>query len=210
MPGVLEDPEVVKHLTVEPLQVGLQCGRAAAGTGLRIGEALAVRWDDLDVKAGTVEVRGTVLRVKGKGLVLKPSPKSEAGQRILTLPSWCIVMLQRRAAGGFEPVSGTAPIFPAPLSGTLRDPSNTRRGLREAFAEMGLPGLTSHAFRKTVATMMDDAGLSARAAADQLGHSKTSMTQDRYMGRKSLELLVRLPCLRRSSVSAMSSATPCG
>ena len=32
--------------------------------------------------------------------------------------------------------------------------------------------------------MMDDAGLSARAAADQLGHSKTSMTQDRYMGRK--------------------------
>ena len=81
VPGVLEDPEVVKHLTVEPLPVGLQCGRAAAGTGLRIGEALAVRWDDLDLKAGTVEVRWTVLRVKGRGLVLKPfpSPKRVSG-----------------------------------------------------------------------------------------------------------------------------------
>jgi len=153
-------------------------------TGLRIGEACAVRWGDVDLEVGTVEVLGTVLRVKGKGLVLKPSPKSEAAQRILTLPSWCIGLLQQRAANALQPIDGNAPIFPAPLSGSLRDPSNTRRGLREAFAEMGLPGLTSHAFRKTVATLMDDAGLSARAAADQLGHSKTSMTQDRYMGRK--------------------------
>jgi integrase len=37
--------------------------------------------------------------------------------------------------------------------------------------------------RKTVATLMDMAGLSARAAADQLGHAKVSMTQDNYMGR---------------------------
>jgi len=42
----------------------------------------------------------------------------------------------------------------------------------------------SHTFRKTVGSLMDDAGLSARAAADQLGHAKVSMTQDRYFGRK--------------------------
>lgn len=82
------------------------------------------------------------------------------------------------------PSSETLPVFPAPLSGGLRDPANTRRGLREAFAEMGKPGLTSHIFRKTVASLMDSAGLTARAAADQLGHSKVSMTQDRYMGRR--------------------------
>jgi integrase len=44
--------------------------------------------------------------------------------------------------------------------------------------------LTSHVFRKTVATLMDDAGLTARAAADQLGHRRTSLTQDFYFGRK--------------------------
>jgi integrase len=38
-------------------------------------------------------------------------------------------------------------------------------------------------FRKTAATEMDRAGLSARQIADQLGHSKVSMTQDRYLGR---------------------------
>jgi integrase len=44
--------------------------------------------------------------------------------------------------------------------------------------------LHSHVFRKTVATRLDDAGLSPRMIADQLGHAKPSMTQDVYMGRK--------------------------
>lgn len=148
-------------------------------TGLRLGETCAVRWQDVDLDAGTVEVTGTVLRIKGQGLILKPSPKSEAGERILELPSWAVEMLHERATDG-----ASTYVFPAPLAGSLRDPANTRRGIREAFAEMGRPGLTSHIFRKTVASLMDSAGLTARAAADQLGHSKVSMTQDRYMGRR--------------------------
>ena len=157
-------------------------------TGLRLGETCAVRWQDADLDAGTVEVVGTVLRIKGQGLILKPSPKSEAGERILELPTWAVGMLRSRRSFDMSPGrvhrADTSPVFPAPLAGGLRDPANTRRGIREAFAEMGRPGLTSHIFRKTVASLMDSAGLTARAAADQLGHSKVSMTQDRYMGRK--------------------------
>ncbi|HEY5183159.1 MAG TPA: tyrosine-type recombinase/integrase, partial [Dermatophilaceae bacterium] len=44
--------------------------------------------------------------------------------------------------------------------------------------------VTSHSFRKTTATILDQAGLSARVIADQLGHARPSMTQDVYMGRK--------------------------
>ncbi|WP_308301062.1 MULTISPECIES: hypothetical protein [unclassified Crossiella] len=44
--------------------------------------------------------------------------------------------------------------------------------------------MTSHVYWKTVATLMDEAGLSARQAADQLGHAKVSMTQDNYFGRR--------------------------
>ncbi len=44
--------------------------------------------------------------------------------------------------------------------------------------------MTSRYFRQTVATLMDEAGLSARSAADQLGHAKPSLTADLYMGRK--------------------------
>ena len=57
--------------------------------------------------------------------------------------------------------------------------------MRIAFAAAGMEGVTSHVFRKTVATLMDDAGLSARQAADQLGHAKPSMTADVYYGRRS-------------------------
>ncbi len=52
------------------------------------------------------------------------------------------------------------------------------------FAAAGFGWVTSHIYRKTVATLMDEAGLTARQAADQLGHAKVSMTQDNYFGRK--------------------------
>jgi integrase len=87
-------------------------------------------------------------------------------------------MLRIRAS---HSVLSQNPVFPAPL-GNLRDPSNTQADLRDAFAAAGFKWVTSHVLRKTVATLMDQAGLSARAAADQLGHAKPSMTSDRYFG----------------------------
>ena len=81
---------------------------------------------------------------------------------------------------GYAPSPGesTAP------AGGLRDPSNTQADLRVVFATAGYGWVTSHVYRKTVATLMDQSGLSARQAADQLGHAKVSMTQDNYFGRK--------------------------
>src|SRR5680860_139751 len=55
-------------------------------SGLRIGEASAVTWAAVDLDAGTVEVRGTVIRLTGKGLVLMPTTKSTAGMRTRPLP----------------------------------------------------------------------------------------------------------------------------
>jgi integrase len=43
--------------------------------------------------------------------------------------------------------------------------------------------VSSHTFRKTAITRLDDAGLSARQIADHVGHARPSMTQDVYMGR---------------------------
>ncbi|MBP2369731.1 site-specific integrase [Pseudonocardia parietis] len=151
-------------------------------TGLRIGEATAVTWDALDLDAGTVEVRGTVIRIKGQGLSIKWKPKSKSGYRTLELSSWAVTMLRERRSAASNAVGGD-PVFPAVMGG-LRDPSNTQADLRDIFARAGYGWVTSHVYRKTVATLMDDAGLSARQAADQLGHSKISMTQDFYFGRK--------------------------
>lgn len=49
--------------------------------------------------------------------------------------------------------------------------------------EAGFGWATSHALRKTTANILDAGGLSARDIADQLGHTRTSLTQDRYLGR---------------------------
>jgi len=57
------------------------------GTGARIGEALAVDWEDIDLEQGTVAIQHTVLRLRGEGLVLRRT-KSAAGERILELPRW--------------------------------------------------------------------------------------------------------------------------
>jgi len=145
-------------------------------TGMRIGEATALRWEDLDLEDGTVDVNGTVIRLRGQGTVRQDNTKSESGRRLLQLPTWCVEMLLRRT-----PTEGL--VFPASRGG-LRDPSNMQADLRDALEKAGVGWATSHTLRKTVATLMDQAGLSARAAADQLGHAKASMTQDVYMGRR--------------------------
>ncbi|WP_233517949.1 site-specific integrase [Geodermatophilus marinus] len=154
-------------------------------TGCRIGEAAAVTWDVLDLDAGTVEIRSTIVRVKGQGLVRK-STKTASGARTLLLPPWCVERLRRRAPRAGTPGGGPgreAPVFPAPL-GNWRDPSNTQADLRTAFSTAGFGQITSHVLRKTTATMLDHAGLSARAIADQLGHANPSLTQDAYLGRQ--------------------------
>ena len=150
-------------------------------TGKRIGENSAITWDALNLDAGTVEIRGTVVRIKGEGLRIKLKPKSRAGYRKLRLPSWAVEMLRRRKAEAVPNQWGV--VFTSP-TGLLRDPSNTQADLRDVFARVGYPWVTSHVFRKTAATLLDEAGISARKIADQLGHSQVSVTQDVYMGRK--------------------------
>lgn len=145
-------------------------------TGLRIGEATALHWEDFDLSAATVDVHRTLVRIKGQGVVVSDTTKTQAGKRLLVLPTWCVTMLARRSRG-------PGPVFMAQKGG-LRDPTNTQADLRDALRTAGFGWATSHTLRKTVATTMDQAGLSARATADQLGHAQPSMTQDVYMGRQ--------------------------
>jgi integrase len=63
----------------------------------------------------------------------------------------------------------------------LRDPSNTQRELRDIRESLGYPKLMTHTFRKSAATILDRAGMSAAEIAAYLGHANPSMTQDVYM-----------------------------
>ena len=150
-------------------------------TGVRIGEALAVSWNEIDLDTGTVAIEWNLIRIRGEGLRRVPRVKTDSGERTLPLPDFALDMLHRRAQ-----THTTGPLFPDSVGG-WRDPSNTRRDLRTARGTQGFAWVTSHVFRKTCATILDDAGRSARAIADQLGHSRPSITQDIYLGRKTLD-----------------------
>ncbi|MFE0027686.1 tyrosine-type recombinase/integrase [Amycolatopsis sp. NPDC059021] len=158
--------------------------RFMMATGVRVGEALATYWEDIDLKAGTVDITHTVVRLKGEGLYRKPQPKSESSLRALPMPSWAVKMLRRKAkAVQDEGGTLTGPIFPS-TTGGLRDPSNVLRVIREIRGGDHFLWVTSHTFRKTTATALDDAGVATRLIADHLGHARVSMTQDNYLERK--------------------------
>lgn len=153
--------------------------RFLLATGERTGEALAARWVDFDEAAGVIEVAGNVVRAKGRGVV-RNAGKTRTAVRPIALPQWAVSMLaQRRAASG-DP---DGLIFPS-TTGTVREASNVRSRAWRPFAlRAGYDWVVFRTFRKTVATLLDDADLTARQIADVLGHASPSMTQDVYMGR---------------------------
>ncbi|WP_461145141.1 site-specific integrase [Salinifilum aidingensis] len=173
-----------------------------AGTGYRTGEALAVHWHHLDLDGGTAQWPGNVIRAKGTGLIINEG-KTEVSERILALPSWLVTMLRRRRERladelGALPERVAGPVFPN-TAGGLRDKANTLARWRDFRATAGYPWVTFRTFRRSVATVLDEAGLSAREIADQLGHSKVSTTQDVRTGRRvrshrAAEALSRVEC----------------
>ena len=104
-------------------------------TGVRIGEALAAVWSEVDFDAGTVRITSTLVRVKGERL-LRKGTKSRAGERTLPLPMSAVAMLRRRFMTGARLEQ---PLFPDFIGG-FRDPANVRRDLREARARTRSPG----------------------------------------------------------------------
>lgn len=164
-----------------------ELARFILATGLRLGEALGVRWSDIDMDRGVVNVERTVIRIKGKGLRASRL-KSKTSYRVLLLPGWCLAMLKTRRVrlGAFD-----GPVF-ADAKGGYRDRNNVGRAFRDVRAGTEFDWVKPHTYRKTVATLLDGSGATARLIADQLGHSRVSMTQDVYLGRRAVDPSVAL------------------
>lgn len=161
------------------------------GTGALLGEALAVRWCDiqgLDGERPLLWLTGTVKYAQGKGVYRQTSTSSQtgtktlAGYRSVYLPQSVAGMLRRRRAE-WAPNEHDA-VF-ATRTGNWHQVSKFAKKLREVFDLAGLPWATSHSYRRTVATILDrqsDGG--GRAAMLQLGHATESFTQSTYIERE--------------------------
>jgi integrase len=135
-------------------------------TGVRIGELLA-----LDSDSWTTDRQGRpalninyhIVRVTGKGLQRVRSTKSKA-DRLLPVPSWSVPMWERLALRN-------GPMFPAADGGWL-DPSNTVKRISGELDAIGYDWATSHVFRKTVGSVIDQADGSSGDVARQLGNKR--------------------------------------
>ncbi len=136
------------------------------GTSARIGEALAIRMCDVDLDAmqPTVRIAGTIVSPKGKPTYRQDHPKSAKAVRTVVVPSFTVDALVAR-------VEVTGPLPPEHLvffsrNGTPLTTANVRRRLREALRAAGVETVTPHAFRRTVATVIDrEAGLDLAAVS---------------------------------------------
>jgi integrase len=142
------------------------------GTGIRTGELLALKWEDVDLLGCMVTIRRTVaIGENGKAFV-QDLPKTGDSERTLLLPNPVVQMLTRRAR--FSEF-----VFPS-STGTFWHPANFRARWREALKGTPFEGITPRAFRKLVATTLQRA-LGSRAAGDQLGHASERTTEAHYI-----------------------------
>lgn len=106
-----------------------------AGTGCRLGKALALKWSAFDPEAGTISIEANVVRAHGRGLLLQDHPKTKAGARTISIPNSLRVLLMERQ-GRIRVRSEYDLVFPT-VRGNIRDPRNTSRDWRDARDRLG-------------------------------------------------------------------------
>jgi integrase len=156
-----------------------------ATTGLRLGEATALRWSDLDLQRGTITIQRSLQRQSRAGLVFV-EPKSESSRRTVQLPEGAVavlrehrkLVLQQRLAAGTT-WQDLDLVFPA-LTGGPVDPARVNTALHTALHKAGLPRLRVHDLRHTTATLLLESGLHPKIVQDLLGHSSITLTLGTY------------------------------
>lgn len=155
-------------------------------TGARIGELLALRWQDVHITGDDAAdpylvINGTLVQVAGKGLYRQDTPKSEDSVRRCNLPPWAAEMLRVRLYN--DPTNLEHGIVFPSRAGTFRSPNNVRSAFRRALKGTKFEGgLHPHMFRATVATALKRAS-STELAAAQLGHSSPTITLEYYIAK---------------------------
>ena len=155
------------------------------GLGLRAGEVLGLRWQDLDLEQGQLTVRYALQRVKNQKLELV-EPKSRTSTRTLVLPAFVIRTLrqqqlrqkQQERWGGLKWQEKDF-VFATSL-GTPIDPDKVRRRFKQVLKTAGLRDMRFHDLRHSCASFLLAQGVQPRTIMELLGHSQIGLTMNTY------------------------------
>lgn len=142
------------------------------GTGCRWGEGAGIRWQDVDLEAGTVTICGTLVQKAGWQADTKTHEV-----RTLQVPPFVLAVLRRRRSEARE-----GAVFVFEQGGAPLAYNSARNYLQRALAGSELEWVTWHVLRKTTATFLDER-LGIAEASLQLGHASEEMTRSAYVQR---------------------------
>lgn len=162
-------------------------------SGLRLGEACALQWDDIDFAGVSMTVDRTVQRiaVPGRGAktaLLETDPKSASARRTIPLPPGILAVLARLREGRPYVFGGEKPL----------EPRTMQYRFQKILKEAGISGKSFHALRHTFATNCVESGMDAKSLSEILGHSDVKITLNRYvhpamsLKRRQMEMLAKL------------------
>jgi integrase len=157
--------------------------------GLRLGEALALRWSNVDLDRKVLRVAEALEQTKRFGVRFKP-PKSKAGKRDVTMPDILVealrehrrAQLELRLQLGLGKLPDDALLF-ATIEGKPLSTIDVSVLWGRFAAKIGMPEITFHALRHTHASQLIDAGVDIATISKRLGHATPGITLNVYAHR---------------------------
>jgi integrase len=156
----------------------------ALGLGLRKGEALALRWADVDLDAETLTVRGTLKRRKGSGLYVDTPKTADAARTVPLVAGTLEALRDHRKHQAAERLAArlwvdSGHVFTDTIGGPL-DGRNVLRWWHGLTETAGVGRRRFHASRHTAATLLLDRGVPLEVVSAVLGHAGLAITADTY------------------------------
>ena len=175
----------------------------AVTTGLRQGELLGLKWEDVDMEAGTLQVRRALTTAKG-GPVLS-APKTKGSRRTVKLNQTALEALRSHLARQLEEIDRVGSlwgenglIFASEVGKPLARRNLTTHRFKPLLKRAELPQIRFHDLRHTCATLLLSKNVNPKIVSEMLGHATKAITLDTYSH--------VLPTMQESAAKAMKDA----
>ncbi len=160
-------------------------------SGMRKAELMALKWQDINFSAGTLQVRRVLThmpaKLNGKGGYVEAEPKTEKSRRSIVIAPFALEKLRHHRARQLEAKLKAGPawkendlVFCSSVGGHLHTSRDVFTQFKKLLAKAGLPDIRFHDLRHTSATVLLSLGIHPKVVQEMLGHSQIGITMDVY------------------------------